>query len=240
MTATNAPRVPRVQQATHSPASPPRSSRGVSSVSQRHPPRWDGAAMARVTIGVTACMIERWDNAGQGTRNTTPVYASPRTRPDIRPSAHPDRTTQETPSMTDDDDYWDAFPDTLSTADVAKILSVGKSTVLLRLKTGVIPGHLIGGSWVIFKAEVRAWIESTSNQTPAAPPTAVDVLEKYADEMDYRDLTELLGKSKQTIYTWLHNGEIPGYHVGSRWTIHKSQLRQKLLETSNQSRRSEK
>jgi excisionase family DNA binding protein len=147
----------------------------------------------------------------------------------------PDRTTHENiPPMMADDHYWDSYPETLSTADVAKILIVGRPAVLVRLKTGVIPGHLIVGSWIIFKSEIRSWLESTSNQAPTATPAAVDVLAAYEDEMSYRDLMVLFGKSKQTIYSWLHNGEIPAFHVGSRWIIHKVQLRQKLRATSNQ------
>jgi excisionase family DNA binding protein len=177
----------------------------------------------------------RWDNAPQATHGSTTVHASSSTRAADPYAADPDRKTYETtPPMMDDDSYWEAFPDTLSTADVAKILSVGKPAVLVRLKSGMIPGHLVVGSWVVFKAEVRAWLESTSNQIPPAPPEPVDVLAGYADEMSYRDLMELFGKSKQTIYTWLHDGEIPAFHVGTRWIIRKSQLRQKLEETSNQ------
>ena len=182
----------------------------------------------------------RWDNAAQATHSSTPGDPPSSTRATDRFAADRDRNTYETtPPMTDDDNYWDAFPDTLSTADLAKILSVGQPAVLTRLKSGVIPGHLIVGSWVIFKAEVRAWLDSTSNQVPAGPPAVVDVLAGYADEMSYRDLMVLMGKTKQTIYTWLHNGEIPAFHAGNRWIIRKSQLRQKLRETSNQNVREE-
>ncbi|WP_416173127.1 helix-turn-helix domain-containing protein [Cryobacterium sp. 10C3] len=41
-----------------------------------------------------------------------------------------------------------------------------------------------------------------------------------------------MGITEQTIYTWLHNGEIPAFHVANRWIIRKSQLRQKLRDTS--------
>lgn len=143
--------------------------------------------------------------------------------------------TTETPApMTDDDSYWDQYPATLTAAEVARILSVGKPAVHVRLKNGIIPAHMIVGSWVIFKAEVRLWLESTSNQAPSTPPTPVDVLADYAEEMSYRDLMRLTGKTKQTIYTWLRNGIIPAYHVSNRWIIHKSQLRAMLRETSNQ------
>lgn len=176
-----------------------------------------------------------WDNAGQRTDGRPSVVGLRFARPADLFFADSDRNLYETtPPMMDDDAYWEAFPDTLSTANLAKILSVGKPAVLARLKNGVIPGHLIVGSWVIFKAEIRAWLESTSNQAPTEPPTPVDVLAGYDDEMSYRDLMLLMGKTKQTIYTWLHNGEIPAFHVANRWIIRKSQLRQKLRDTSNQ------
>ena len=133
-----------------------------------------------------------------------------------------------------DDEYWDTYPETLTTAGVAKILHVGKPAVFARLHSGIIPAHQVVGSWIIFKAEIRAWLDSTSNQTPVAPPAAVDVLAAYGDEMSYRDLMVLFDKTKPTIYRWLQTGEIPAYHVGIRWVIHKTQLRQRLHETSNQ------
>lgn len=133
-----------------------------------------------------------------------------------------------------DDEYWVDYPETLTTADVAKILRVGKPAVFARLQSGIIPAHQVVGSWIIFKAEVRAWLDSTSNQAPDGPPAPVDVLAAYGDEMSYRDLMVLFDKTKPTIYRWLQTGEIPAYHVGIRWIVHKTQLRQRLRETSNQ------
>ena len=184
---------------------------------------------------------DRWDNSGQGMHGSIPVDAPSFTRAADRFAAQPDRNTNEsTPPMMDDDSYWEPFPDTLSTADLSKILSVGRPAVQARLKSGVIPGHLIVGSWVVFKAEVRAWLDSNSNQVPAGPPADVDVLAGYADELSYRDLMVIMGKTKRTIYSWLNDGEIPGFHVGNRWIIHKTQLREKLRQTSNQQVREEK
>jgi excisionase family DNA binding protein len=184
---------------------------------------------------------DRWDNSGQGPPGTTPVDAPSSTRAADRFAADSDRNTNEsTPPMMDDDTYWAPFPDTLTAADLSKILSVGRPAVLARLKSGVIPGHLIVGSWVIFKAEVRAWLDANSNQAPAGPPADVDVLADYPDELSYRDLMVIMGKTKRTIYSWLNDGEIPGFHVGNRWIIHKTQLREKLRQTSNQPVREEK
>lgn len=143
-------------------------------------------------------------------------------------------TNESTPPMKDDDTYWEHFPETLTAADLSKILSIGRPAVLTRLKSGMIPGHLIVGSWVIFKAEVRVWLDSTSNQAPTGPPVEVDVLANYENEMSYRDLMVIMGKTKRTIYSWLNSGEIPAFHAGTRWIIHKTQLREKLESTSNQ------
>ena len=135
--------------------------------------------------------------------------------------------------MTDDDQYWDAFHETLTVAEVQSILHVSRPTAFSRLRAGSVPAHYIAGSWIVFKREFRAWLESTSNQITVETVEEVDVLAGYPDELTYRDLMDLFRKSKETVYRWLNSGEIPAYHVTGRWIIRKSQLRRKLHETSN-------
>ena len=179
-----------------------------------------------------------WDNAEHARGRAVPRRRERLTRVH-RLSAYPDRTTHEyNASMTDDDGYWAALPNTLTPTQLAKILSVGKPAILRRLRAGTIPGYQIRASWIIFKPEIRAWLASTSNRPPAEPPKPVDVLDDYDDEMTYQDLMALFGKTKQTVYIWLHEGEIPAFHVGSRWVIHKAQVRERLREVSNQNVRS--
>lgn len=182
-----------------------------------------------IEAGVTC-----WDNAVNGLDSDVDTPDTSTTRPVDRFAAYPNRISYEKTPPLMDDEYWVAYPETLTTADVAKILRVGKPAVFARLQSGIIPAHQVVGSWIIFKAEVRAWLDSTSNQAPAGPPAVVDVLAAYGDEMSYRDLMVLFDKTKPTIYRWLQTGEIPAYHVGIRWIIHKTQLRQRLHETSNQ------
>ncbi|WP_440711804.1 helix-turn-helix domain-containing protein [Herbiconiux sp. YIM B11900] len=136
--------------------------------------------------------------------------------------------------MTDDDTYWDAFPNTLSTTDLSRILSVGRPGIFTRLTNGVIPAYRLERSWIIFKPEVRAWLDANSNRPQPEPVVPVDVLAGYADEMSHKDLMELFDKSKPTIYRWMELGVIPAFHVGGRWLVRKSQLRQALREVSNQ------
>ncbi len=171
-----------------------------------------------------------WDNAGHGLPQAPTGIASISGRHTPLLARHPGGTAA---SVTDDD-YWAAFPDTLTTTDLARILRVGRPAVQARLKRGTIPGHLIENSWIVFKAEIRAWLASTSNQAPTTPPAPVDVLAGYPEEMSYRDLMVLFGKTKPTIYSWLLSGVIPASRSENRWFIFKAQLRPLLDRTSNQ------
>ncbi|RLK46421.1 hypothetical protein C7474_2959 [Microbacterium telephonicum] len=156
------------------------------------------------------------------------------TGPSTAPPSEPDRNNYEDHTPLSEEDYWAQFPDTLTTADVAKIIRTGAPAVRARLRDGIIPGHRIADSWVMFKAEIRAWLAATSNRPiPAGEP--VDVLADYPDELSYRDLMQLFRvKYKGTIYIWLEQGHIPGSFVGNRWIVHKWRLRELLDETSNQ------
>jgi hypothetical protein len=172
-----------------------------------------------------------WDNAGYGFDEAATTSSSRRAESS---SADPERNQNESPDYMTDEEYWATFPETLTTTDLAVILRVGKPAVRSRLRSNIIPAHLVSGSWIIFKQEIRAWLASTSNQPPVEPLPAVDVLAPYGEEMTYRDLMNLFGKTKQTIYIWLSEGHIPASHTAGHWLIFKSQIEQLLAETSNQ------
>ena len=179
----------------------------------------------------TTAGMRYWDNAGYGLDQAVATSSSRRAESS---SADPERNQNGSPDYMTDEDYWATFPETLTTTDLAKILRVGKPAVRSRLRSNIIPAHLISGSRIIFKQEIRAWLASTSNQPPIEPLPAVDVLAPYGEEMTHRDLMKLFGKTKQTIYIWLSGGHVPASHVGGRWLIFKSQIEQLLTETSNQ------
>lgn len=177
-----------------------------------------------------------WDNARRWPNGGPAADERQDTRSPDRFSAYPDGDSHEPAApMTDDDTYWDAFPNALSTTDLSRILSVGRPGIFTRLTNGVIPAYRLERSWIIFKPEVRAWLDANSNRPQPEPAEPVDVLARYADEMSHRDLMELFDKSKPTIYRWMESGVIPAFHVGGRWLVRKSQLRQALREASNQS-----
>ena len=94
--------------------------------------------------------------------------------------------------MSADDESWAALTRTLTVAQTANILNVKPPAVFARLQAGAIPAHQVAGSWIIFTAEVREWLITTSDQpSPAVPHPPADVLADFPYELDYRDLMVL-------------------------------------------------
>lgn len=190
---------------------------------------------ARMGDADPSAAYSAWDNARRRPNGGLTAGERQDTRSPDRFSAYPDRDSHEPAApMTDDDIYWDAFPEVLSTNDLSQILSVGRPGIFTRLTKGIIPAYRLERSWIIFKPEVRAWLDANSNRPQPEPNGPVDVLADYAEEMSHRDLMRLFDKSKPTIYRWMELGVIPAFHVGGRWLVRKSQLRQALHDSSNQ------
>ncbi|WP_213817025.1 helix-turn-helix domain-containing protein [Glaciihabitans sp. dw_435] len=139
----------------------------------------------------------------------------------------------------EDDEYWGDFPHTLTTADLARMLAIGRETVVTRLKNGVIPAHYIGGSWIAFTAEIRSWVQTAGHGSEAPSPKPINILEDYPEELTYRHLMTIFGKTKQTIYSWARTGAIPASNIGNRWIIDRAHLERVLRETSNHPPRQE-
>lgn len=132
-----------------------------------------------------------------------------------------------------DDEYWAQLPEPLTIHAAALVVRMSDTTVLRRLQDGTIPGHFIGRSWIIFQGEFRAWLASRRN-TPLPDGTVQDPLADYDEQLGMSELMEFFGKTKQTIRRWLLDKEIPGYQISGRWTVYKSELRDKLATSSNQ------
>jgi excisionase family DNA binding protein len=152
-----------------------------------------------------------------------------------------DQTETESPPSTGavsprmaQDDYWDSLPVTLKSRDLERLLQIGQTTVSLWLNRGTIPGHQIAHSWIVFRSEVRDWLESTSTVPVPEHDPYPDPLDDYGDYLNYQDLMALLGKSRPAIFGWLNNGTIPAMRPGGRWRVEKNTLRRLLEETSNQ------
>lgn len=133
-----------------------------------------------------------------------------------------------------EDDYWDTLPVTLKSKDLERLLQIGQTTVSLWLNRGTIPGHQIAHSWIVFRSEVRQWLESTSTVPLPEHDPEPHPLDAYGDFLNYRDLMVLLGKSRPAIFGWLNNGTIPAVRPGGKWRVEKRALRRLLDENSNQ------
>jgi predicted DNA-binding transcriptional regulator AlpA len=133
-----------------------------------------------------------------------------------------------------EDDYWDTLPVTLKSKDLERLLQIGQTTVSLWLNRGTIPGHQIAHSWIVFRNEVRQWLESTSTIPVPEHEPYPHPLDAYDEFLNYRDLMALLGKSRPAIFGWLNDGTIPAVRPGGRWRVEKGALRRLFDETSNQ------
>lgn len=143
-------------------------------------------------------------------------------------------TTGAASSRMAEDDYWDSLPPTLTSKDLQHLLNIGQTTVSLWLSKGTIPGHQIAYSWITFKSDVRAWLESTSTVPFPEHEPYPDPLDDYGDHLTYQDLMVLFRKSRPAIFGWLRDGTIPAMRPGQKWLIEKSAIRRLLEQTSNQ------
>jgi excisionase family DNA binding protein len=129
-----------------------------------------------------------------------------------------------------DDSYWSTFPDVLTFDQLERILGKVRVTVWRWLQNGTLPAHQVAGAWIVYKEEVRAKIARPDSR----PTLPAQFLAGFPDELTAAQLGEVLGKSKQTVYKWLNQEELPGHQLGGAWILYKSEIRDLLLSTSNQ------
>ena len=64
------------------------------------------------------------------------------------------------------------LPENLTIEQLAEVLGVKRATAYQWLNRGVVPAYKLGGTWIIYRDEVREHlIKSRNIQTPAAAPT---------------------------------------------------------------------
>lgn len=130
------------------------------------------------------------------------------------------------------DPQWDSYPAVVTPAEVAEVLGMRVGTVRAWLRAGTMPARRLGGTWIILKHEVIAWMAESAGE-PAPPEALDDPMADYPDFLTYRDLMRFFRITyKGTVYIWLEQGAVPATYVGSRWVIHKWRLLQHLEETN--------
>ena len=62
-----------------------------------------------------------------------------------------------------------------------------------------------------------------------------EMFENLPPVLSVKDLTDILGKDKATVYRWLKKGEIPGILIdGTTWIIYRDEVKDYLLSRHNQ------
>src|SRR3546814_19601114 len=75
--------------------------------------------------------------------------------------SEPERSPHERPEPVSDEDYWSPYPDTLTTADVAKIIRPGPPAVRPPLPHRQIPGTRTAATWFISQSRTPPWPAGT-------------------------------------------------------------------------------
>jgi hypothetical protein len=129
-----------------------------------------------------------------------------------------------------DDAFWAELPEVLHTKHLTQITRRGAQTVFIWLARGILPGHRIAGSWIVYKEVFQHRLES-----PNEPYTLpVELLARYGEDLSIADQALLIGRSKKTVYLWLRLGHLPARRLGPSWLIYKTPFVELLEATSNQ------
>lgn len=128
-----------------------------------------------------------------------------------------------------DEAYWAQFGPHLSAEELARVLRRSRLAVYRWLREGIVPGHQISGTWIVFSESVSAYLEDPDS--PHVLP--VGFLSTFPDELSVEDVARMLGLSGKTIYKFLASGDLPGRRVGGFWVLYKSEIARRLEETYN-------
>lgn len=60
-----------------------------------------------------------------------------------------------------------------------------------------------------------------------------ELFASYPVHLSVRDLAEILGIRRSTVYKWLNEGRIPAYRVGSAWVILRDEVKETIAEGHN-------
>ncbi|CAN5569678.1 hypothetical protein BH10ACT7_BH10ACT7_12030 [soil metagenome] len=128
-----------------------------------------------------------------------------------------------------DEAYWAQFGAHLSADDLGRVLRRSRLAAYRWLREGIVPGHQISGTWVVFKESVVGYLEDPES-SHVLPTT---FLASFPEELSVEDVAKMLGLSTKTIYKFLAAGDLPGRRVGGFWVLYKSEIKQRLEQTYN-------
>lgn len=130
-----------------------------------------------------------------------------------------------------EESYWAEFEPVLGISELARIFRKTNVTIWKWLNEAKIPGHNIGGKWIVYLEDVRSTIEGDGSPYQGLPD---ELLSQYGTELSVEDLRTLTGLSRNTVYRRLADGTLPAHQIAGAWLIYKNEFVELLRRTSNQ------
>lgn len=83
--------------------------------------------------------------------------------------------------------------------------------------------------WQQYREITRQIIQEEINKTPAK--------DNKDEILRVEDVARILGKTQQTIFSWMEKGELEGYYINDSLFFLKSEIIEKLKKGKNKSKR---
>ncbi len=61
-----------------------------------------------------------------------------------------------------------------------------------------------------------------------------NLFEGYSPILSVKDLSEILGLNTKTVYEYLQSGNLPAYHIGTKWVIVRDEVIAFMRDAANQ------
>jgi excisionase family DNA binding protein len=124
---------------------------------------------------------------------------------------------------------------TLEAAMVATRLGLSLATINKWAKTGTMPAYRVGRSWIVFRAELDAWLASTSTDSSGTEPlpTLEQMLFGPPPFLRVAEAAQVLRVSTATVATLVARQQLGSVDLGSTHRIPIEALRTYLAAARN-------
>lgn len=124
---------------------------------------------------------------------------------------------------------------TVAAATVATRLKLSPTTINKWAKAGTMPAYRVGRSWIVFNAELDAWLASTSTDNSGSDPlpTLQQMLSGLPQFLRPVEVAQVLRVSTATVATLVACQQLGSVDLGSMHRIPNEALRTYLAAARN-------
>lgn len=124
---------------------------------------------------------------------------------------------------------------TVDAATVAKRLSLGPGTINNWAKASTIPAYRVGRSWILFQAELDAWLASTSTESNGGHvlPTLQQMTADLPPFLRLAEVAQVLCVSTATASSLIARQQLGSVDLGSMRRVSTGALRTYLSAARN-------